>query len=93
MFVCRITGHLGSGYFGRVERGIWKKGDKDIEVALKILNKTDAQDKVKFLQETTLMAQFKHPNIINMLGVASKHQPVCKLFTLNYSMCLTMILI
>ena len=74
--MCRIEEHLGSGYFGRVERGTWKKGDREIEVALKTLNKTETQDKVKFLQEASLMAQFKHPNIINLFGVASKHQPV-----------------
>ena len=72
----RVTGHLGAGCFGRVERGVWKKGEKDVEVALKTLNKSGADDKVKFLQEATLMAQFKHPNVVNLYGVASKHEPV-----------------
>ena len=74
--VCSVTGRLGAGCYGRVDRGVWKKGDKEIEVALKRLNKRGAQDKVKFLQEATLMAQFRHPNVINLLGVCSKHEPV-----------------
>ena len=31
----------------------------------------DEEDKVKFLQEAAIMAQFKHPNVINLYGVVS----------------------
>ena len=75
---------MGAGCFGRVERGVLKKGDKDVEVALKTLNKTESEDKVKFLQEATLMAQFRHPNIINLLGVVSKHEPVSQTRSFSY---------
>lgn len=76
VFSCRVTSFLGAGFFGRVERGVWRKGEKDVEVALKTFNKTGAEDKVKFLQEAALMAQFRHPNVISLLGVASKREPV-----------------
>ena len=49
----------------------------ELEVALKTL-KTDSieEDKVKFLQEAAIMAQFKHPNIVTLHGVVRDKQPV-----------------
>ena len=73
--VFRIIDHLGSGQFGNVEKGTWQsKG-----VALKTL-KTGSieEDKVKFLQEAAIMAQFKHPNIVTLHGVVSDKEPVSK---------------
>ena len=71
----RIMGHLGSGQFGNVEKGMWQSN----EVALKTL-KTDStdEDKVKFLQEAAIMAQFKHPNIVTLHGVVSDKEPVSR---------------
>ena len=68
-------GHLGSGQFGNVEKGMWQRK----EVALKTL-KTDStrEDKVKFLQEAAIMAQFKHPNIVTLHGVVSDKEPVSR---------------
>ena len=73
--VFRIMGHLGSGQFGNVEKGMWQSK----EVALKTL-KTGSleEDKVKFLQEAAIMAQFKHPNIITLHGVVSDKQSVSR---------------
>lgn len=70
--------HLGSGQFGTVEQGIWTWGRLKTDVALKSLNSQNASDsdRVKFLQEAVLMAQFKHPNIIMMYGVVSIGEPV-----------------
>ena len=68
---CRITGHLGSGQFGIVEKGTWQGK----EVALKTLKEgSDEEDKVKFLQEAAIMAQFRHPNIVTLHGVYSQRQ-------------------
>ncbi len=74
----RITGHLGSGQFGSVEQGVWKRqGTKPVDVALKSLTKTSEEDRVKFLQEAAIMAQFKHPNVIMLYGVINEgHPPV-----------------
>ena len=34
-------------------------------------------DKVKFLQEAAVNGQFKHPNIVTLLGVVTAGDPVC----------------
>lgn len=74
----RITGHLGSGEFGNVEKGTWQSKTEH-EVALKTLKEGSMeQDKVKFLQEAAIMAQFKHPNIVTLYGVVSDKEPVSK---------------
>ena len=48
----------------------------ELEVALKTL-KTDSneEDKVKFLQEAAIMAQFRHPNIVTLHGVVRDKEP------------------
>lgn len=78
MLACSVTAHLGSGYFGQVQQGVWTSGDEIIDVAMKTLNKqmvTDI-DKVKFLQEAAIMAQFRHPNIVSLYGITYKEEPV-----------------
>ena len=73
----RIQGHLGSGQFGSVEQGVWRNGLRDIEVAVKLLKEEASEiDKVKFLQEAAIMAQFTHPNVVSLYGVVSKTEPV-----------------
>ena len=76
-----MQGHLGSGQFGSVEQGSWKNGAKSIPVALKLLKKEASEmDKVKFLQEAAIMAQFTHPNVVSLYGVVSKTEPVSYAF-------------
>ena len=73
--------HLGSGQFGSVEQGVWKNGARSIPVALKLLKKEASEmDKVKFLQEAAIMAQFTHPNVVSLYGVVSKTEPVSYAF-------------
>lgn len=71
-------GHLGSGQFGTVEQAVWNWGKLKVDVALKSLNgvSISSLDRVKFLQEAVLMAQFKHPNIVSLYGVVSIGEPV-----------------
>ena len=46
-------------------------------MALKTLNQKNAEeDKVKFLQEAAIMAQFRHPNVVLLYGIVSKEEPV-----------------
>ena len=72
-----MKGHLGSGQFGSVEQGLWKNGSIIIPVALKLLKEAATEtDKVKFLQEAAIMAQFMHPNVVSLYGVVSKGEPV-----------------
>ena len=33
--------------------------------------------KVKFLQEAAINGQFKHPNVVTLLGVVTAGDPVC----------------
>ena len=86
-FCSRVTGHLGSGQFGNVERGTWKSDkDVDLEVALKTLKEgSSGVDKVKFLQEAAIMAQFRHPNIVTLHGVVSDKEPVSIIITVMYA--------
>lgn len=61
-----------------MDEATWNWGRMEVSVALKSLNShsINVSDKVKFLQEAVLMAQFKHPNIISLYGVVSVGEPV-----------------
>jgi len=48
-----------------------------VEVAVKSLEGGLTEDeRVKFLQEAAIMGQFKHPNIIRVIGVITTSDPV-----------------
>ncbi len=73
----RFLRPLGAGQFGSVDAGIWKKEYQDIPVALKTLKKGSSEkDKVKFLQEAVIMAQFRHPNVVTLFGIVTVGEPV-----------------
>ena len=75
----RVTEHLGSGKFGTVKRGVWKTPGGEREVAVKKLQSNPAsQDTIMFLQEAAIMGQFRHPNIVQLLGVVTLGEPVSK---------------
>ena len=78
LLLSRSVGHLGSGQFANVEEGTWKKGvNKEVRIALKTMKPgSTEEDKIKFLQEAAIMAQFRHPNVIGLYGVVSKGEPV-----------------
>ena len=79
-----MKGHLGSGQFGSVQQGVWKNGSEILPVALKVLKEEASEtDKVKFLQEAAIMAQFTHPNVVSLYGVVSKGEPVSKSYVMN----------
>ena len=73
----RVVSHLGSGQFGSVDQGVWRRpNDSAVDVALKTLNEgASEQEKVRFLQEGAIMAQFRHPNVVSLHGVVSR-EPV-----------------
>ena len=64
---------LGSGYFGNVCKGEMTTNpntDDTIVVAIKTLNdRATEKDKIKFLQEAAIMAQFNHTNVLKLHGV------------------------
>ena len=75
----RITKHLGSGQFGTVNKGIWQSPAGAVEVAVKTLQSSASQeDRVKFLREAAINGQFRHPNVVKLLGVVTVGEPVSK---------------
>ena len=75
--VCRTTSTLGSGQFGKVQRGFIDSPHGEKEVAVKQLNEGASQmEKVTFLQEAFVMKQFLHPNILRLVGVVTVTEPV-----------------
>ena len=74
----RVLKELGSGQFGGVHVGTWKCSNETWEVAIKTLNPTITQSeaKVRFLQEAAIMAQFRHPNVIQLYGIVTDGEPV-----------------
>ena len=69
----RIIKRLGIGEFGVVTLGLLSRAQGDIEVAVKTLN-ADAsnKDKLRFLQEATIMSQFDHQNVIKLHGIVKE---------------------
>ena len=73
----RIVDHLGSGQFGTVSKGIWQSPAGAMDVAVKQLQPgASEEEKVKFLQEAAINGQFKHPNIVKLMGVVTIGEPV-----------------
>ena len=69
----RLSEYLGSGAFGTVHRGVLdhSKGDESVEEEVAVKSMEDGaseEERVKFLQEAAIMGQFKHPNIIRIIG-------------------------
>ncbi|KAK6103620.1 Protein tyrosine kinase family protein [Brugia pahangi] len=81
----RITEIIGSGEFGEVCKGIlqpsYRMTSSDIcqvqTVAIKTL-KPGSSDKAKgdFLMEASIMGQFTHENVIRLIGVVTKNEPI-----------------
>ena len=69
---------LGSGFYGRVYKATYlSKGANTIEVAIKTLSEgASEQEKVKFLQEAAIMAQFKHINVLKLHGIVIEKDSV-----------------
>jgi len=70
----RVRLPLGKGHFGIVDRGIWNNSNGMIfEVALKSVKRgASKEDRVKLLQEAAIMAQFRHPNVLQSYGVVAQ---------------------
>ena len=73
----RITGHLGSGQFGTVDKGVWNSPSGTKDVAIKTLKASATEEeKVKFLQEAAINGQFHHRNVVKLYGVVTVGEPV-----------------
>ena len=88
--VCRISTELGSGQFGRVNKGVWHSSGGPVNVAIKTLKAESTEEEmIKFLQEAAIMGQFYHPNIVKLHGVVTVGEPV----SLNTKLALIVILL
>ena len=68
---------LGMGEFGEVSKGTWETPYGPQDVAIKMLKKgSTAKQKTTFLQEAAIMAQFRHPHIVRLLGAVTVDEPV-----------------
>ena len=68
---------LGTGEFGDVFKGVWDTPYGPQDVAIKMLKVgSKEKDIVNFLKEAALMGQFRHPNVIRLLGAVTVDDPV-----------------
>ena len=74
----RIDAVIGGGEFGEVCKGELSQYGKPAKtVAIKTLKPGAAErDRISFLMETSIMAQFDHPNIVALQGVITRCEPV-----------------
>lgn len=72
---------LGEGAFGKVYKGELKMKNCKIWVAVKALKENaSAKTQADFQREIELISELKHPNIICLLGIIVKQEPMCMLF-------------
>lgn len=70
-----IESKLGRGHFGDVMKG--RLQDSGEEVAVKTCRDNVIETiKEKFLQEAEILAQYDHPNIVKLIGIATDQDPV-----------------
>ena len=65
---------LGRGHFGDVMKGRLKDSGEEVAVKTCRDNVLPAV-KEKFLQEAEILAQYNHPNIVKLIGVAVNQEP------------------
>ena len=76
-FACSLLGVLGSGEFGTVNKGSWESPLGAMGVAVKQLQPgASDEEKVKFLQEAAINGQFRHPNVVKLMGVVTTGETV-----------------
>ncbi|XP_070558886.1 hepatocyte growth factor receptor-like isoform X2 [Ptychodera flava] len=61
---------VGRGHFGLVYHGLLKTDDGvEVEVAIKTLLEGNGSDMISFLREGVMMKDFKHKNVLQLIGV------------------------
>ena len=75
---------LGEGEFGLVTKALMSLGHKKILVAVKELKgEASEQDRVSLLKEAMVTAQFRHKNVVMLMGVVTKGTPVLCVLAFN----------
>ena len=59
-----------------MNKGLWQSPGGAIEVAVKTNQSEKEEERVKFLQEAAIMGQFRHPNVVKLMGVVTVGEPV-----------------
>ncbi|KAH9515724.1 hypothetical protein Btru_011828 [Bulinus truncatus] len=68
---------LGEGAFGTVMGGEFKKGRDWVAVAVKTLKLDHSlEEKLDFFREVDMMKSFKHENIVLLMGVCTRKEPM-----------------
>lgn len=78
----RFVEELGEGAFGKVYKGeLTQANGERIYVAVKALKENaSAKTQADFRREIELISDLKHDNIVCILGVVLKEEPLCMLF-------------
>ena len=73
-----VNRKLGEGAFGMVYGGEASFEDKGwVAVAVKTLKTgSSLEEKIDFLSEANIMKRFKHKNIVKLLGVCTRNEPI-----------------
>lgn len=72
---------LGEGAFGKVYKGALKKNGETLFVAVKALKENaSAKTQADFRREIDLISELTHDNIVCIVGVALREEPLCMLF-------------
>lgn len=72
---------LGEGAFGKVYKGALKKNGETQYVAVKALKENaSAKTQADFRREIDLISELTHDNIVCIVGVALREEPLCMLF-------------
>ena len=60
---------------------MWESPVGGMEVAVKQLRPgASEEEKVKFLQEAAINGQFRHPNVVKLMGVVTAGEPVSAIY-------------
>ena len=60
-----------------MNKGVWQSPVGAMEAAVKQLQPgASEEEKVKFLQEAAINGQFRHPNVVKLMGVVTRGEPV-----------------
>ena len=63
-----------------MDKGIWQSPMGAMDVAVKQLQPgASEEEKVKFLQEAAINGQFRHHNVVKLMGVVTIGEPVSKI--------------
>ena len=71
---------IGNGQFGEVSKGVWQSPMGAMDVAVKQLRSgASEEEKIRFLQEAAINGQFRHPNVVKLMGVVTMGESVSTL--------------